>query len=249
MSKLKVYEPYLWQQHKPKIVVGVDEVGRGCLAGEVYAGAVILGECYPDGLTDSKKISEKKREIFSKAIKESCQVSIASASLKEIEEINILGASLLAMKRAVENLGLKDAVVLVDGNKKIPGLNFEQITLVKGDDRAEPIAAASIVAKVARDNEVAQILRKNGYNVFLRNHKVSGIEVDIIVKLENHSFVFVEVKSLSSFDDWHFRLSQSQKRRLLTASQFYSQQIGEPVALFLVLVGPCGQLQWVPVYH
>jgi len=96
---------------------------------------------------------------------------------------------------------------------------------------------------------VAQILRKNGYNVFLRNHKVSGIEVDIIVKLENHSFVFVEVKSLSSFDDWHFRLSQSQKRRLLTASQFYSQQIGEPVALFLVLVGPCGQLQWVPVYH
>jgi len=160
MSKLKVYEPYLWQQHKPKIVVGVDEVGRGCLAGEVYAGAVILGECYPDGLTDSKKISEKKREIFSKAIKESCQVSIASASLKEIEEINILGASLLAMKRAVENLGLKDAVVLVDGNKKIPGLNFEQITLVKGDDRAEPIAAASIVAKVARDNEISAMAKK-----------------------------------------------------------------------------------------
>lgn len=153
------YPPYPWKDHWPQPVIGVDEVGRGCIAGEVYAAAVILNESYPDGLMDSKKLSEKKRENLSQSLHECAHVSIAFASLLEIEELNILGAALLAMKRAVEGLGIDAGIVLVDGNQKIPRLDksFEQITLVKGDDRAEPVAAASIVAKVARDHQLCEM--------------------------------------------------------------------------------------------
>lgn len=134
-------------------VLGVDEVGRGCLAGPVYASAVILNSCdWESELTDSKKISEKQRIYFAEKIKAEHQVGIGFASVEEIEKFNILQASLLAMKRAIEELKLNKGVVLVDGHQKIPNLpGFEQHPIVKGDLRLTPISAASIVAKVTRD--------------------------------------------------------------------------------------------------
>lgn len=146
------FKPFPWRELRPQPVIGVDEVGRGCLAGPVYAGAVIIPKGFDtSNITDSKKLSEKEREKLSSRIFLNCSVGIGFATVQEIEEFNILWASLLAMERAVESLGQKEGHVLVDGNKKIPGLVFKQTTLVKGDLRAEPVAAASIVAKVCRD--------------------------------------------------------------------------------------------------
>ena len=151
-----------WKAYGPFPVFGVDEVGRGCLAGPVFAAAATLkSDLHLNLLTDSKKISEKRRELISPLIHKDHEVFIASASVEEIDELNILQASLLAMLRAVEGLsarlGISAGHVLVDGNQKIPGLaerlpGFQQTTIVKGDLRAAPISAASIVAKVARDH-------------------------------------------------------------------------------------------------
>ena len=143
-----------WRKFGPAPVIGVDEVGRGCLAGPVYAAAVIFdsGELQ-NTVTDSKLLSEERREELALLIKEKHKVGIGYATVEEIDEINILQASLLAMKRAIENLGVTSGHVLVDGNQKIPNLvGFEQTTVIKGDLRAAPISAASIVAKVTRDN-------------------------------------------------------------------------------------------------
>ena len=145
-----------WKTLGPGPVVGVDEVGRGCLAGPVYAAAVCLkSDTGTENLTDSKLISEARREKIAPEILNAHWVSIASASVEEIDELNILQASLLAMKRAVEGLeqqmNAKAGHVVVDGNFRIPGLMRKQSTLVKGDLRCAPISAASIVAKVARD--------------------------------------------------------------------------------------------------
>lgn len=142
-----------WRDFSPSPIIGVDEVGRGCLAGPVYAAAVIFkSDALNDLVTDSKLLSEKRREELADLILREHIVGIGSASVEEIDEINILNASLLAMKRAVEMLGVKNGHVLVDGNKKIPNLKgFEQSTIVKGDLRVAPISAASIVAKVTRD--------------------------------------------------------------------------------------------------
>ncbi|WP_374033169.1 ribonuclease HII [Bdellovibrio bacteriovorus] len=142
-----------WRDYSPTPIIGVDEVGRGCLAGPVYAAAVIFkSDALNDLVTDSKLLSEKRREELADLILKEHIVGIGSASVEEIDEINILNASLLAMKRAVEKLGVKKGHVLVDGNKKIPNLKgFEQSTIVKGDLRVAPISAASIVAKVTRD--------------------------------------------------------------------------------------------------
>ncbi len=142
-----------WTEFSPTPVIGVDEVGRGCLAGPVYAAAVIFrSEALHDLVTDSKLLSEKRRDELAELILKEHQVGIGSATVEEIDEINILNAALLAMKRAVEQLGVSSGHVLVDGNKKIPGLKgFEQTTVVKGDLRVAPISAASIVAKVTRD--------------------------------------------------------------------------------------------------
>lgn len=142
-----------WTEFSPTPVIGVDEVGRGCLAGPVYAAAVIFrSDSLNDLVTDSKLLSEKRRDELAELILKEHQVGIGSATVEEIDEINILNAALLAMKRAVEQLGVSSGHVLVDGNKKIPGLKgFEQTTVVKGDLRVAPISAASIVAKVTRD--------------------------------------------------------------------------------------------------
>jgi ribonuclease HII len=142
-----------WSKFSPAPIIGVDEVGRGCLAGPVFAAAVIFqSEDLVDLVTDSKLISEIRREEMAEQIMALHLVGIGSASVQEIDEMNILNASLLAMKRAVLNLKVKSGHVLVDGNKMIPGLaKFEQTTIVKGDLRVAPISAASIVAKVTRD--------------------------------------------------------------------------------------------------
>ena len=164
MAKISVeFEKVDWRRFQPFPVVGVDEVGRGCLAGPVYAAAVCLkSDELSELFTDSKLISEKRREDLAPKILELHWASIASASVEEIDELNILQASLLAMKRAVEGLekkmGQAAGHILVDGNKKIPNLQRLQTTLIKGDLRCSPISAASIVAKVSRD----QLMREFG---------------------------------------------------------------------------------------
>jgi ribonuclease HII len=136
----------------PGAVCGVDEVGRGPLAGPVVAAAVILDPAdVPEGLNDSKKLSPKRRaQLYEDIHARAVAVSIAEASVAEIDEINILQASLLAMRRAVAGLKPAPAGALVDGNRD-PGLEMLTRTLVKGDSRSLSIAAASIVAKVFRD--------------------------------------------------------------------------------------------------
>ena len=133
-------------------VCGVDEVGRGPLAGPVVAAAVILNpDMIPLGLDDSKKLSAKKRAtLYDLITAEAVAVSVAEATVAEIDEINILQASLLAMRRAVAGLSVPPASALVDGNKD-PSLEMPTQTLIKGDGRSLSIAAASIIAKVFRD--------------------------------------------------------------------------------------------------
>ncbi|MBR4320309.1 MAG: ribonuclease HII [Oscillospiraceae bacterium] len=139
------------------LLCGVDEAGRGPLAGDVYAAAVILPEnCNIEGLDDSKKISEKRREKLFKEIQEKAICwNIATASVAEIEKLNILKASLLAMKRAVEGLTQKPDYALIDGNQR-PALSIPFECLVKGDAKSASIAAASILAKVARDRYMTE---------------------------------------------------------------------------------------------
>lgn len=135
-----------------KAICGVDEAGRGPLAGPVCAAAVILPpNTIIDGVNDSKKLTEKKRETLFDVIKETAvSYSIAYASVEEIESINILNATMLAMKRAVEGLDVKADYAMIDGNK-MPPLDIDGETIVKGDAKSMSIACASILAKVSRD--------------------------------------------------------------------------------------------------
>lgn len=135
-----------------KAVCGVDEAGRGPLAGPVCAAAVILPvNTIIDGVNDSKKLSEKKREMLFDVIKEkSISYSIAFASIEEIEEMNILNATMLAMKRAVEGLHIKADYAMIDGNR-LPNLEIPSEYIIKGDAKSMSIACASILAKVSRD--------------------------------------------------------------------------------------------------
>ena len=146
-----------------QLICGVDEAGRGPLAGSVYAAAVILDVNNPiDGLMDSKKLSEKKRDFLSGEIKQKALAwGIASCTAQEIDEINILQASLTAMKRAIEAMQLQfnitpdmgEIFVQVDGNK-CPKISLPCEAIVKGDSKVQAISAASILAKVARDAEL-----------------------------------------------------------------------------------------------
>lgn len=140
------------------MVCGLDEAGRGPLAGPVFAGAVILPEGYvPEGLNDSKKLSEKKREaLFEEISKNAVAWAYGTASPEEIDEINILNASMLAMKRAVEKLAVKPDFLLVDGNI-VRGFDIKAVPVIKGDAKSPSIAAASIVAKVLRDRECMEM--------------------------------------------------------------------------------------------
>ena len=132
------------------MIAGTDEVGRGCLAGPVVAAAVILKEDIP-GLTDSKKISPKRREFLADLILEKSFFAYGVVSNNKIDKINILNASLLAMKRAILNLPVRPSLVLVDGTFK-PDLDIPMRAIIGGDSSENAISAASIIAKVYRDN-------------------------------------------------------------------------------------------------
>jgi ribonuclease HII len=152
-------------RYRGKLLAGVDEVGRGPLAGDVVAAAVILDPARPiDGLNDSKLLTEKKREAFFELICKNAKCwFVARASVAEIDDINIYHASLLAMTRAVNGLSIKPKHVLVDGNK-CPDWSYSSEAVVKGDSRVPAISAASILAKVVRDREmVALDQRYPGY--------------------------------------------------------------------------------------
>ena len=142
-------------------ICGVDEAGRGPLAGPVFAAAVILPEGLEiEGLNDSKKLSEKKREkLFDEIREKAVAYGIASSSEKEIDEINILNASLLAMKRAVMKMSESPDMILVDGNKTFD-FDIQQKAVVKGDSLSANIAAASILAKVSRDRFMEDLAKK-----------------------------------------------------------------------------------------
>lgn len=155
-------------------VCGVDEAGRGPLAGPVCAAAVILPQgLIIEGLNDSKKLSEKKREmLYDKVTENALAWSVAFASEEEIDEINILQATFLAMKRAVEGLGIKADYALIDGNR-MPPLDINGETVIKGDSLSMSIAAASIIAKVTRDRLMLEIDKEYPQYLFSQ-HKGYG---------------------------------------------------------------------------
>lgn len=160
------------------ILCGVDEAGRGPLAGDVFAAAVILPpDCYIEGLNDSKKLSEKKREkLYDEIIKKAVDYCIATATVEEIEKINILNATYLAMTKAVNGLKTKADLVLIDGNKIPPQLEIEAKSIVKGDSTSASIAAASILAKVARDRYMLKIAKEYPQYMF-EKHKGYGTKL------------------------------------------------------------------------
>ncbi len=149
-----------FEKNYPAPLCGVDEVGRGPWAGAVVAAAVILNPLHiPAGINDSKKLSAKKREIICAELKKHAQWAIGIASVEEIDQLNILQASLLAMRRAVLALPSPPAFALVDGNRA-PDLPCPCETIIKGDSISISIAAASIIAKVTRDNMLTELARE-----------------------------------------------------------------------------------------
>ena len=168
-----------------KYVCGVDEAGRGPLAGPVSAAAVILpDDIVIEGLNDSKKISEKKREILFDVIKEKAiSYCVAYASVEEIEEHNILNATFLAMERAVNGLNIPADFALIDGNRTPNGIAVPCKTVVKGDSLSCSIAAASILAKVTRDRYMCSL--DSSYDIYnFKKHKGYGTKehTDLIKK-------------------------------------------------------------------
>lgn len=168
-----------------KLVCGVDEAGRGPLAGPVCAAAVILPEDVEiEGLNDSKKLSEKKREALFDVIKEKAVAyAVAFGSLEEIEEFNILEATYLAMNRAIDSLPQKADFALIDGNRVPKGISVPCETVVKGDAKSSSIAAASILAKVTRDRLLLEYDEKYPQYNF-KKHKGYGTKehTDLILK-------------------------------------------------------------------
>lgn len=180
------------------IIVGVDEAGRGPLVGSVVAGAVILPNDFDlPGLTDSKKLSEKKRETLYALIIQQCQWAVGGSSPQEIDEINILQATMLAMKRAVENLNIKYDQVLVDGNR-CPELENCQ-SIIKGDLTEPVISAASIIAKVTRDRQMVALDEQYPEYGFAK-HKGYGTKVHLQALAEfgaikyQHRYSFAPIK-------------------------------------------------------
>ena len=142
-------------------IAGVDEVGRGCLAGPVFSAAVILNnKVNTKNIQDSKKIPFKKRVLLARYIKKNSIFAVGIASVEEIEKINILNASLLSMKRALYKLKIKPSLAYIDGIHAPKNLNINYKTIIKGDDKISCISAASIIAKVARDLFMIKLAKK-----------------------------------------------------------------------------------------
>ena len=178
------------RRNNNSLIAGIDEVGRGCIAGPVVAASVILNSnCIPDGLNDSKKISEKKRIKLSNKIKKTALAwSIAYCDASEIDAINILEATMLAMRRSILASNIFPSFVLVDGNR-LPSLIFNDIiiegdAIVKGDEKVPQISAASIIAKVYRD-KMMENYDKIYYGYLFSEHKGYGTKkhIDIISSL------------------------------------------------------------------
>jgi len=186
-------------------IAGVDEVGRGPLAGDVVTAAVILDPARPiQGLRDSKKLSETRRQQLAEQIMEHALAwSVARASVEEIDELNILQASLLAMHRAVEALVPQPEYVLVDGNR-LPRWNYASEPVVKGDDRVAAIAAASILAKVQRDSELVELSRQYpGYGFDRHKGYPTAVHLEALRTLgvtPAHRKSFAPVKNLLAID-------------------------------------------------
>ena len=155
-----------------KLVCGVDEVGRGPLAGPVVAAAVILPTSVPqilrDGIRDSKALTSRQRESLFEPIRAHCRYAVAESSVAEIDTLNILQASLLAMRRAVEGLGVLPDMALIDGNR-CPPLPCPAAAIIKGDARSLSIAAASILAKVTRDRLMTELAAQHPHYGWERN--------------------------------------------------------------------------------
>ena len=173
-----------------KIIVGVDEAGRGPLAGPVVSGAVIIPEYFSelDDINDSKKLSEKKREELFEVIIKKCVVGIGISSAREIDEINILNATFLSMRRAIQEIrsqrkDIRYEITLVDGNHKIREYNEHQECVIKGDGKSLSIAAASIVAKVTRDRIMTEIGKEYPLYQF-EKHKGYGTKLHREILLE-----------------------------------------------------------------
>lgn len=159
------------------VICGIDEAGRGPLAGDVYAAAVIFApDTVIEGINDSKKLSEKKREkLFNEICEKALAYSIATASVDEIEHLNILNAAMLAMKRAYESLGIECDLAMIDGNRS-PNVSAKTFTVVKGDASSQSIAAASILAKVARDRYMLELDKQYPQYQFAK-HKGYGTKL------------------------------------------------------------------------
>ncbi len=166
-------------------IAGIDEVGRGPLAGPVVAAAVILDPLRPvEGLRDSKKLTERRREILARQIRENALAwALGRAEVEEIDRINILQASLLAMQRAVAGLGQKPDLALVDGNC-CPQLDCRAEAIVRGDSKVAAISAASIIAKVARDHEMIELdAEYPGYGLARHKGYPSKYHLDALQRL------------------------------------------------------------------
>lgn len=161
-------------------ICGIDEAGRGPLCGPVVASAVILDkDIIIEGVNDSKKLTEKKREeLYEKIMSNAFSVGVGMADINEIEELNILGATKLAMTRAVEDLKIKPDYVLIDGNQNVKTIEIEQQTLVSGDSKSLSIACASIIAKVTRDRLLRDMDEKYPEYGFAK-HKGYGTKAHI----------------------------------------------------------------------
>jgi ribonuclease HII len=168
----------------PELLAGVDEVGRGPLAGPVVAAAVVFRGSHPEGLRDSKKLTAKRREALAEEIKRTCLAwAIGRASVPEIDSMNILRASHLAMQRAIAALSSSAELVLVDGNL-LPRFDVPALAVVKGDDRVPEISAASIIAKVVRDAEMTELAgRYPGYGFERHKGYATAVHLEALDRL------------------------------------------------------------------
>jgi ribonuclease HII len=162
----------------PRPFIGIDEVGRGCLAGPVCAGVVILNEKnHHQHYLDSKTLNEEKRKILSEDIKAHHSYALGWATVEEVDQINIRQATFLAMTRALEKLNVKSGTLLIDGRDTLPNIKYlNQLAIIKGDQHLRCISAASIIAKVARD-ELMIALAKDFPEYGFEKHKGYGTEL------------------------------------------------------------------------